>query len=197
VQPYNNVTGKALPLERANVDTDQIIPAKYLKRIERTGFGAFLFDSWRKLDSGKPNPDFILNDPRYAEATIIITGPNFGSGSSREHAPWALEDYGFRTLIGTSFADIFKNNCFQNGMLPVQLTDEAVKHFMDQAKADPDYQISVDLERCLVTGADEYTAEFEIDAFRRDCLLRGLDEIGLTLEYVDEISEYEVGHPIT
>tara|TARA_B100001123_G_scaffold24053_1_gene26115 strand:- start:1430 stop:2023 length:594 start_codon:yes stop_codon:yes gene_type:complete len=197
VQPYKNVTGKALPLERANVDTDQIIPAKYLKRIERTGFGEFLFDSWRKLDDGALNPDFILNDPRYEGSTIIITGPNFGSGSSREHAPWALEDYGFRTLIGSSFADIFKNNCFQNGMLPIELTDEAVGHFMERSKDDPDYEISVDLERCLVTGSDEYTAEFEIDSFRRDCLLRGLDEIGLTLEYQDAISQYEASHPIT
>ena len=138
MQPYKNVTGKALPLERANVDTDQIIPAKYLKRIERTGFGEFLFDSWRKLDDGELDPDFILNDPRYEGATIIITGPNFGSGSSREHAPWALEDYGFRTLIGSSFADIFKNNCFQKGMLPVQLTDEAVGHFMQRTKHDTD-----------------------------------------------------------
>ena len=134
MEPYVRVTGKAVPLDRANVDTDQIIPAKYLKRIERTGFGEFLFDSWRKLPDGKANPDFILNDPKYKEATVLIAGPNFGSGSSREHAPWALEDYGFRTIISSGFADIFRNNCYQNGMLPVQLASEDVDHFMGKAK---------------------------------------------------------------
>ena len=197
MEPYVRVTGRAVPLDRANVDTDQIIPAKYLKRIERTGFGEFLFDSWRKLPDGKANPNFVLNDPKYKGATILITGPNFGSGSSREHAPWALEDYGFRTIVGYGFADIFRNNCYQNGMLPVQLAPEDVDHFMGKAKEGADYEITVDLERCLVTGSDEYTAEFQVDPFRRDCLLRGLDDIGLTLEHEAAISEYEQAHATT
>ncbi len=197
MEPYIRVTGTVAPLDRPNVDTDQIIPAKYLKRVERTGFGQFLFDSWRKLPDGSPNPDFLLNDPRYKDATILLAGPNFGSGSSREHAPWALQDYGFRTVIAPSFADIFQNNCYQNGMLPVVLPQEAVDHIMEKAKNTPGYQLTVDLERRLVTDTDEFTAEFEINDFRRDCLLRGLDDIALTLEHQDAIVAYEKQATIT
>ena len=197
MKPYIRVTGIVAPLDRPNVDTDQIIPAKYLKRVERTGFGPFLFDSWRKLPDGSPNPEFFLNDPRYKDATILLAGPNFGSGSSREHAPWALEDYGFRTVIAPSFADIFQNNCYQNGMLPVVLSQEAVDHIMEKAKSTPGYQLTVDLERRLVIDSDEFTVEFEMNDFRRDCLLRGLDDIALTLEHEDAIDAYEKQVTIT
>ncbi len=197
MEPYVQVTGTVVPLDRPNVDTDQIIPAVYLKRIERTGFGQFLFDSWRKLPDGSPNPDFVFNQPRYRDATVLVAGPNFGSGSSREHAPWALEDYGIRTIISSSFADIFRNNCYQNGMLPVVLPQEAVDHIMEQAKNVPGYQITVDLERGLVTDTGEFTVSFEIDAFRRDCLLRGLDDIGLTQAHDDAIAAYEREHSVT
>ena len=197
MEPYVQVTGTVVPLDRPNVDTDQIIPAVYLKRIERTGFGQFLFDAWRKLPDGSPNPDFVFNQPRYRDATVLVAGPNFGSGSSREHAPWALEDYGIRTIIAPSFADIFRNNCYQNGMLPVVLPQESVDHIMEQAKNVPGYQITVDLERGLVTDTQEFTVSFEIDAFRRDCLLRGLDDIGLTQEHDDAIAAYEREHSVT
>ena len=196
MKPYVRVTGTVVPLDRPNVDTDQIIPAVYLKRIERTGFGQFLFDAWRKLPDGSPNPDFVLNQPRYRDATVLVAGPNFGSGSSREHAPWALEDYGIRTIIAPSFADIFRNNCYQNGMLPVVLPQEAVDHIMERAKNQPGYQLTVDLERGLVSDTAEFTVSFEIDAFRRDCLLRGLDDIGLTLEHDDAIAAYEREHSV-
>lgn len=191
MEPYTRVTGLVAPLDRPNVDTDQIIPAKYLKRIERTGFGQFLFDSWKRLPDGSPNPDFVLNDPTYKEATILVAGPNFGSGSSREHAPWALLDYGFRTIIAPTFADIFRNNCYQNGMLPVVLPQDTVEHIMEKAKIVPGYQVTVDLELCLITGPDALAIEFEIDDFRRDCLLRGLDDIALTLEHENNIAVYE------
>ena len=194
MKPYVRVTGTVVPLDRPNVDTDQIIPAVYLKRIERTGFGQFLFDAWRKLPDGSPNPDFVFNQPRYRDATVLVAGPNFGSGSSREHAPWALEDYGIRTIIAPGFADIFRNNCYQNGMLPVVLPQEAVDHIMERAKNVPGYQITVDLERGLVTDTQEFTVSFEIDAFRRDCLLRGLDDIGLTMEHDDAIDAYDREH---
>ncbi|MFC1935387.1 3-isopropylmalate dehydratase small subunit [Chloroflexota bacterium] len=197
MQPYVRVTGIVAPLDRANVDTDQIIPAAHLKSIERTGYGQFLFEPWRFLPDGSPNPDFALNDPRYRDATILVAGPNFGSGSSREHAPWALQDYGFRTVIAPSFADIFRNNCYQNGMLPVILPQEAVDYIMGKAKTVPGYQVTVDLERCLVTDAEGFNAPFEIDAFRRDCLLRGLDDIGLTLEHEDKIAAYERTHIVS
>ncbi len=197
MEPYVQVTGTVVPLDRPNVDTDQIIPAVYLKRIERSGFGQFLFDAWRKLPDGSPNPDFVFNQPRYRDATVLVAGPNFGSGSSREHAPWALEDYGIRTIISSSFADIFRNNCYQNGMLPVVLPQEAVDHIMEQAKNVPGYQVTVDLERGLVTDTQEFTVSFEIDAFRRDCLLRGLDDIGLTQEHDDAIATYEREHSVT
>ena len=197
MQPYIRVTGIVAPLDRANVDTDQILPAEHLKRVERTGFGQFLFEGWRFLPDGSPNPDFVLNDPKYQGATVLVAGPNFGGGSSREHAPWALLDYGFRTIIAPSFADIFRNNCYQNGMLPLVLPQEAVDHIMEKAKTVPGYQVTVDLERCLVTGSDGFTAELEVAAFRRDGLLRGLDDIGLTLEHEDRIAAYERAHAVS
>ena len=197
MEPYTRVTGIVAPLDRANVDTDQIIPAVHIKRIERTGYGQFLFQPWRFLPDGSPNPDFVLNQPAYQGATILVTGQNFGSGSSREHAPWALLDYGFRTVIAPSFADIFHNNCYQNGMLPVVLPQEAVDYIMEKAKTVPGYQVTVDLERCLVTDAEGFNAPFEIDAFRRNCLLRGLDDIGLTLEHEDKITAYERTHAVS
>jgi 3-isopropylmalate/(R)-2-methylmalate dehydratase small subunit len=193
MEPYTRVTGIVAPLDRADVDTDQIIPAVHLKRIERTGFGDFLFARWRYLTDGSPDPGFVLNDPRYEGASILVTGPNFGSGSSREHAPWALHDAGFRTIIAPSFADIFRNNCYQNGMLPVQLPDAAVRRILDAAAGRPGYTLTVDLERCTVEGDDGLTATFELDPFRRHCLLHGLDDIGLTLQHESAITAYEVG----
>ncbi|MCL0044018.1 3-isopropylmalate dehydratase small subunit [Dehalococcoidia bacterium] len=197
MEPYIVETGTVVPLDRPNVDTDQIIPAVHLKRVERTGFGQFLFESWRHLPNGKPNPDFVLNQPRYKGATILVTGPNFGSGSSREHAPWALLDYGFRTIIGTSFADIFRSNCYQNGMLPVILPQEIVDQIIENSKTILGYQITVDLHQCLVSDGSDIAATFEIDSFRRECLLRGLDDIGLTLEHEDAIVAYELARKLT
>jgi 3-isopropylmalate/(R)-2-methylmalate dehydratase small subunit len=184
VEPIRVIEGTALPLDRADVDTDQIIPAQYLKRVERTGFGPFLFDEWCK------DPGFVLNDPRYAGASVLITGPNFGCGSSREHAPWALEDYGFRAILSPSFADIFRNNCMKVGLLPVELPAESVRALMDAVLDDPTTFIVVDLEHRTVTapGLDEI---FEIDDFTRWRLLEGLDDIGLTLRNEEKISRYE------
>ena len=184
VEPIKVIDGTALPLDRSDVDTDQIIPAQYLKRVERTGFGPFLFDEWRK------DPDFILNDARYAGANVLIAGPNFGCGSSREHAPWALEDYGFRAILAPSFADIFRNNCMKVGLLPVELPAESVRALMDAVLDDPTTRIVVDLEHRSVSapGLDEV---FEIDEFTRWRLLEGLDDIGLTLRNEAKISEYE------
>jgi 3-isopropylmalate/(R)-2-methylmalate dehydratase small subunit len=178
------IEGTAVPLDRSDVDTDQIIPAQYLKRIERTGFGPFLFDEWRK------DPGFVLNDVRYAGANILITGPNFGCGSSREHAPWALEDYGFRAILSPSFADIFRNNCMKVGVLPVELPAESVRALMDAVLDDSTTRIVVDLEARSVSapGLDEH---FEIDDFTRWRLLEGLDDIGLTLRNEEKISAYE------
>ena len=184
VEPIKVIDGTALPLDRSDVDTDQIIPAQYLKRVERTGFGPFLFDEWRK------DPDFIMNDARYAGANVLIAGPNFGCGSSREHAPWALEDYGFRAILSPSFADIFRNNCMKVGLLPVELPAESVRALMDAVLDDPTTRIVVDLEHRSVSapGLDEV---FEIDEFTRWRLLEGLDDIGLTLRNEAKISEYE------
>jgi 3-isopropylmalate/(R)-2-methylmalate dehydratase small subunit len=194
MQPFTKLTGTVAPLDRDNVDTDQIIPAVHLKRIERTGFGQFLFGAWRFLPNGQPNPDFELNAPGYKGATILVAGRNFGSGSSREHAPWALLDYGFRAIIAPSIADIFRNNCFQNGMLPVVLTEEQVGELMEKAKAQPGYQATVDLESSTVYDADGFSATFEVDSFRRYCLLNGLDDIALTLQQEDKIAAYEKEH---
>jgi 3-isopropylmalate/(R)-2-methylmalate dehydratase small subunit len=182
------IVGRALPLDRADVDTDQIIPAEYLKRVERTGFGEFLFDSWRK------DPEFELNRPEYAGASILIAGPNFGSGSSREHAVWALEDAGFKAVIAPSFADIFRNNCFKIGLLPVELPAESVRALMDAVLDDPATEITVDLESQAVT-APAVEERFEIDGHTRWRLLEGLDDIGLTLRHADEIEAYEANRP--
>jgi 3-isopropylmalate/(R)-2-methylmalate dehydratase small subunit len=188
-------TGLVAPLDRVNVDTDQIIPKQFLKRIERTGFGQFLFFDWRYLDNGQPNPAFELNRPGYAGASILVAGRNFGCGSSREHAPWALYDYGFRALIAPSFADIFYNNCCKNGLLPVTLPDEAVTELLTKAQAQPGYQLTVDLQAQLVTDDAGFRAPFTVDPFRRDCMLRGLDDIGLTLEHEPAIAAYEARRP--
>jgi 3-isopropylmalate/(R)-2-methylmalate dehydratase small subunit len=188
-------TGLVAPLDRVNVDTDQIIPKQFLKRIERTGFGQFLFFDWRYLDNGQPNPAFELNRPGYTGASILVAGRNFGCGSSREHAPWALYDYGFRAIIAPSFADIFYNNCCKNGLLPVTLPDEAVTELLAKAQAQPGYQLTVDLQAQLVTDAAGFRAPFTVDPFRRDCMLRGLDDIGLTLQHELAIAAYEARRP--
>ena len=192
MQPFTQLTGIVAPLDRVNVDTDQIIPKQFLKRVERTGFGQFLFFDWRFLEDGSPNPDFVLNLPRYAGASILVAGRNFGSGSSREHAPWALLDYGFRCVIASSFADIFYSNCFQNGILPVTLPEDAVSRLIAIAQERPGYELTVDLDAQRVHdsmgGVDE---GFDIDPFRRYSLMNGLDEIGLTLQHEDAITAYE------
>ncbi len=187
--------GRVAPLDRVNVDTDQIIPKQFLKRIEKTGFGKFLFYDWRFVAEGKPNPDFVLNDPRYEGATILVAGKNFGCGSSREHAVWALSDYGFRAVISSSFADIFANNSTKNGFLTVRLTVEEVAELMRRTQDVDNYQITVDLEQCEVRDDQGFSAKFSIDDFIRHCLLNGLDDIGLTLQHEAEISAYELRHP--
>ena len=188
------------PLDRANVDTDAIIPKQYLKSIQRTGFGPALFDSWRYLDPGepgmdhsqrRPNPDFVLNQPRYQGAQILLARDNFGCGSSREHAPWALMDYGFRVIIAPSYADIFYNNSFKNGLLPIVLEHEVVNRLFEDTVAMPGYRLTVDLATQSVTTPSGAVFRFEIDAFRKHCLLNGLDDVGLTLQHVDEIRAYE------
>ena len=193
--PFRTHTGIVVPLDRANVDTDQIIPKQFLKRIERTGFGEFLFFDWRYQPDGTINSSFTLNEPRYQGASILVAGKNFGCGSSREHAPWALADFGFRTVIAPSFADIFANNCFKNGMLPVVLPDEAVAELMRRAQETQSYQLTVDLERKVVEVANGFSASFAIDDFQRYCLLEGLDDIGLTLKYEADIASYEARRP--
>jgi 3-isopropylmalate/(R)-2-methylmalate dehydratase small subunit len=196
MKAFTHLTGLVLPLDRANVDTDQIIPKQFLKRIERTGFGQFLFFDWRFLDDGSPNPEFPLNRPEYRGATVLLSRRNFGCGSSREHAPWALEDFGFRVVIAPSFADIFYNNCFKNGMLPLPLDEAAVDDLFDRAKRQPGYRLTVDLEAQRLTDASGLALPFTVDAFRRHCLLHGLDDIGLTLEHADQIAAYEQTHGI-
>ena len=195
MEPFTKLTGIVAPLDRVNVDTDQIIPKQFLKRIERTGFGPFAFFDWRFLPDGSPNPEFELNRPEYQGATILVAGRNFGCGSSREHAPWALNEYGFRTIIAPSFADIFYNNCIQNGMLPVVLPDEQVEELMRRAQERSGYQATVDLVEQRVTDDDGFSASFDIDPFVRERLLKGLDEIGMTLTQDEDISAYEARRP--
>jgi 3-isopropylmalate/(R)-2-methylmalate dehydratase small subunit len=196
LEPFVRVTGIAAPLDRVNVDTDQIIPKQFLKRIERTGFGEFCFNDWRYQPNGELNPDFELNAPEYQGAQILIAGRNFGCGSSREHAPWALQEYGFRALIAPSFADIFNNNCAQNGIVTVILPEDAVNTLMKRAKdAEGGYTLTVDLERCLVEDDHGFSMNFEVDPFRRHRLLNGLDDIGLTMQHEDEITAFEQRRP--
>jgi 3-isopropylmalate/(R)-2-methylmalate dehydratase small subunit len=196
VQPFRKHTGKAAPLYRTNVDTDQIIPKQFLKRIERTGFGEFLFNDWRRSPDGKPDPSFALNQSRYAGASILVAGKNFGCGSSREHAVWALADFGFRAVIASSFADIFANNCVKNGVLTVVLTEEETAELARRTETIPNYQLTVDLEKCSVRDEQGFLAIFKIDEFTRHCLLEGLDDIGLTLQHEGDITKYEASHPV-
>ena len=200
MKKFEKLTGLVMPLDRANVDTDAIIAKQYLKSIKRTGFGPNLFDDWRYLDPGEPgmdhskrriNPDFVLNQPRYQGAQILLARDNFGCGSSREHAPWALIDYGFRAIIAPSYADIFYNNCFKNGLLPIVLGRGVVDQLFREAETTPGYRLTVDLAAQTVIAPSGQTYTFEIDAFRKHCLLNGLDDIGLTLQHVDEIRAYE------
>ena len=194
MEPYRRETGKVATLDRANVDTDQIIPKQFLKRIERSGFGRFLFYDWRFREDGSLDPRFELNRSRFRGATVLLTGSNFGCGSSREHAPWALLDYGFRTVIAPSFADIFYNNCFKNGMLPIRLPGRQVKDLFRRVRENPEYTLTVDLESCTLRDGRGLRLEFPVEPFRRHCLLEGLDEIGLTLRHEDKISRYEAAH---
>ncbi len=191
MQPFRVHTGIAAPLDLANVDTDQIIPKQFLKRIERPGFGQCLFYDWRFRPDGSPNPDFVLNNARYAGASVLVAGKNFGCGSSREHAAWALSDYGFRVIIAPYFADIFTTNCAQNGIMLVSLDEEKIALLIRRAKEVNGYQLTVDLEKCEVRDDAGFMASFSIDPFRRHCLLEGLDDIGLTLQHEPQIAAYE------
>jgi|ERR1041384_476664 3-isopropylmalate/(R)-2-methylmalate dehydratase small subunit len=191
MNPFSSHTGLVATLDRVNVDTDQIIPKQFLKRIERTGFGEFLFYDWRFNTDGSLKADFELNQPRFAGATILLARSNFGCGSSREHAPWALLDYGFRSIIAPSFADIFYNNCFKNGLLSVVLPSAQVDHLFSRVAAKENYELTIDLKRQWVSDDEGLRFNFEIDPFRRECLLNGLDDIGLTLQHEDKIREHE------
>ena len=203
MEKFAQLDGLVVPLDRANVDTDAIIPKQFLKSIKRSGFGPNAFDEWRYLDHGEPgmdnskrllNPDFVLNQSRYQGAQILLARENFGCGSSREHAPWALEDYGFRAIIAPSFADIFFNNCFKNGLLPIRLAAEQVDVLFKAVEATPGYRLKIDLERQSITAPDGTVYPFEVEAFRKHCLLNGLDDIGLTLQHVGEIAAFEAKH---
>jgi 3-isopropylmalate/(R)-2-methylmalate dehydratase small subunit len=203
MRKFNLLEGLVVPLDRANVDTDAIIPKQFLKSIKRSGFGPNAFDEWRYLDHGEPgmdnskrapNPDFVLNQPRYQGAQVLLARENFGCGSSREHAPWALEDYGFHVIIAPSFADIFFNNCFKNGLLPIRLDASIVDNLFKAVASSEGYKLKVDLEQQLITTPDGNEINFEVDAHRKHCLLNGLDDIGLTLQHVDEIKSFEAKH---
>jgi len=192
MEPIRLIEGNVAPLDRVNVDTDQIIPKQFLKRVERTGFGEFLFYDWRYLEDGSENPDFILNQNSYRDASILVSGRNFGSGSSREHAPWALQDFGIKCILAPSFADIFYNNCFQNGVLPIVLPEDVVQNIISNSESDENYSLSVDLESQKIWDSnEEVVLDFDIEPFRRHCLLNGLDDIGLTLEQEDSINDFE------
>lgn len=196
MEAFKTHTGIVAPLDRANIDTDAIIPKQFLKRIEKSGYGEFLFYDWRYDKNEQENPGFLLNQEPYREATVLLTRDNFGCGSSREHAPWAIEDFGFRTVIAPSFADIFYNNCFKNGILPIQLPEEDVQRLFEKASAMPGYQLTINLESNIIMDNQDYQKSFEIDEYRRDMLLRGLDEISATIQYESEISNFEQSHKI-
>lgn len=195
MKPFTVHRGRVAPLDRVNVDTDQIIPKQFLKRIEKTGFGQFVFYDWRFGADGKKNLDFVLHDPRFEGTTVLVAGKNFGCGSSREHAVWALADFGFRAVISSSFADIFANNSTKNGFLTVRLSEDEVATVMKRAHDIDNYEVTIDLENCEVRDAHEFCAKFPIDEFVRRCLLNGLDDIGLTLQHEAEIVAYEREHP--
>lgn len=197
MKAFTQHTGLVAPMDRPNVDTDQIIPKQFLKRIERTGFGQFLFFDWRLNDDGSLNSQFELNQPELKGASILLARRNFGCGSSREHAPWALEDYGFCVLIAPSFADIFYNNCFKNGILPIRLDEAVVDDLFQRARRHPGYRLSVDLAAGTITDDHGLKLTFEVEPFRRHCLLNGLDDIGLTLQQVDKIAAFESAHGMT
>jgi len=196
MKPFTKHTGRVVAMDRANVDTDQIIPKQFLKRIERTGFGEFVFWDWARNLDGSINYGFELNRPEAKGASVLLTRRNFGCGSSREHAPWALENWGFRVLIAPSFADIFYNNCFKNGMLPIVLAEEQVDELFRRAAKHRGYELSADLETCTLSDAHGLSIKFDVEPFRRHCLLHGLDDIGLTLEHEDKIAAYESAHGI-
>ncbi|MBX3615979.1 3-isopropylmalate dehydratase small subunit [Nitrosomonas sp.] len=200
MEKFHTLTGLVAPMDRANVDTDAIIPKQFLKSIKRSGFGQNLFDEWRFFDHGEPgmdpakrqpNPDFVLNQPRYQGAQILLARANFGCGSSREHAPWALQDYGFRVIIAPSFADIFFNNCFKIGLLPIILNETVLDRLFEAVKSTVGYRLTIDLQKQHVSTSGNETFQFEIDPFRKHCLLNGLDEIGLTLEHAEKIKQFE------
>jgi 3-isopropylmalate/(R)-2-methylmalate dehydratase small subunit len=200
MKPFTVHKGLVAPMDRENVDTDAIIPKQFLKSIRKTGFGPNLFDEWRYLDKGepgqdpasrKPNPDFVLNQPRYAGASVLLARKNFGCGSSREHAPWAIDQYGFRAVIAPSFADIFFNNCFKNGLLPIVLPEATVSRLFDEVAAFPGYSLTIDLERQFIVEPQGNEIPFDVQPFRKYCLLNGLDDIGLTLRHKDKIAQYE------
>lgn len=192
---FKTHTGLAAPLYQANIDTDQIIPKQFLKSIKRTGFGVSLFNDWRYLSNGEPNPEFTLNQPKYSGASVLLAGKNFGCGSSREHAPWALEDFGFRVIIASAFADIFYNNCFKIGLLPIILEEEKVAELVKKAESLENYEITVDLENQKISDEYGFELNFEVDSFRKYCLINGLDDIGLTLQHEDKISSFEKIRP--
>jgi len=194
MRAFTKLTGTVAAMDRPNIDTDQIIPKQFLKRIERTGFGQFLFFDWRFNEDGSPNPDFELNRPENAGASILVARRNFGCGSSREHAPWSLEDYGFRVLIAPSFADIFFNNCSKNGLLAIVLDESVVEDLFRRVAAQPGYRLTVDLEKQLISDESGWQQSFEVAPFVRHCLLNGLDDIGLTLEHEAKIREFEAAH---
>ncbi|PIV15508.1 MAG: 3-isopropylmalate dehydratase small subunit [Gallionellales bacterium CG03_land_8_20_14_0_80_55_15] len=203
MEKFTKINGLVVPLDRANVDTDAIIPKQFLKSIKRSGFGPNAFDEWRYLDHGEPgmdnskrliNKEFVLNQPRYQGAQVLLARENFGCGSSREHAPWALEDYGFRVIIAPSFADIFFNNCFKNGLLPIKLPTDTVEALFKAEAANAGFKLAIDLEAQTITQPDGTVYAFEVDSFRRHCLLNGLDDIGLTLQHLDEIKAFEARH---
>ena len=196
MEPFTKLKGVVALLDLPNVDTDQIIPKQFLKRIERTGFGQFLFYDWRFVDGKELNREFEMNQERYRGAQILVTRANFGCGSSREHAPWALQDYGFRCVIAPSFADIFYNNCFKNGMLPIRLEEVQIEELFQRVRKTPGYTLNVDLQENRVYSDDGLVFSFEVEEFRRHCLLNGFDDIGLTMQNQDSIRQYEETHPV-
>ncbi|MBM4764700.1 3-isopropylmalate dehydratase small subunit [Bacillus sp. B15-48] len=196
MEPIRKIKGKVIPLDRPNIDTDAILPKEFLTRIERTGFGQFLFYYWRFNEDGTINNQFIFNKVEYKNATVLLTRKNFGCGSSREHAPWSLKDYGIKVIIAESFADIFYNNCFKNGLLPITLKQEQIDYLFEQASNRTDFNLYVDLEECIITDNNSFTTSFDIEDFRKKMLMEGIDDIGLSLNYSDHISKFEEGHTV-